>query len=161
MEKPEFLKLEYEKSIELYKTQINTIIRSVISLTVLNVTAVGLGIREDGTPWLFAIGAMLTIVIAVVGFVGERTTRVFLLRAIEIEHIFGFKHHSLMSQWGIFSHGQNFQKYLAALKVEDPNERIKVLKKIKSILPYRLLFPLTIVAIAVQIILAIWGFDLW
>lgn len=131
-EKIDFLKLEYEISIETYKTQITTTIQIVTGFVALGVTILGIGISYKKS-WLFLAAGLLAIVTFMVIKSAERTTRVFILRAIEIENILGSKSNSVVSFWAFYFYNhKGYKKILEAISETDTLKRYDKLKNISS-----------------------------
>jgi hypothetical protein len=155
MAKKDFKETEYTKAFETYRTQILTTIQIVTGFVTINATIVGLGINFQKS-WLFLLGGIVSLVIVASVRSGERASRVFLMRAVQLEDELGTKDDSISSLWTAYFYGpQRLSKLREIAQIKNIDEKMRSLRHLKTRLDFNKYILLIYFAILGQIVLAI------
>lgn len=162
MPKQDFNESEYDKAYETYKSQILGVIQIVAGFVTVNATILGLGINFQ-KAWLFLVGGLVSFVIVVVIRSGERASRIFLMRAIQLEEVLGNGDSSISSLWTAYFYGtQRLDELKKIAKIENIEEKILQIRDFKTRFGLRNKFILlALFAILGQIALAIMLPSIW
>jgi hypothetical protein len=155
MTKIDFKESEYDKAYETYKTQVLTIAQISTGFVTINATILGLGINFQ-KAWLFLLGSLVSMVIIAIARSGERASRVFLMRAVQLEDELGNKDDSVSSLWTAYFYGtQRLGELREIAKIKNIDEKMKRLRQLKTRLNWNKYVLLIYCAILGQIALAI------
>ena len=150
-----FRQAEYDKAFETYRTQIVTIIQIVSGFVALNATILGIGLTVQ-KAWLFLVGALISLVTAFVILSGERASRPFLMRAIQLELDYGDKDSSVTSLWAALLYGvDGLRKFQDIAQTERVEEKLDGLNNVTSRINSSRFLLLVYSAVITQIVLAV------
>ena len=153
--KKEFRLAEYDNIYKTYTTQITTLLQLISGFAVLSITVIGMGINAQKS-WLFLVSALISLIAKSVVLRGEKTTRIFLVRAIQLENNLGDKEHSIVTSWVAVIYGYDTMKQFQSIALmKNVEEQLEKIRHVKSRLQSDKYIRLLNFSVATQVVIAI------
>jgi len=131
--KPEFVISEFEQAAETFRTQFSLLTQAMTVLVLADVTLIGYAISTQ-ISGIIVIGAIFPIMILYIAFSVDRLMLPIVYTAISLEHKYGGGNTDWLASTflSMVTPSENVDKLKAISVIQDPKERIRKLRTLKT-----------------------------